>query len=126
VKGGLDSWSEFARFQKLEILDQVVVILGLNSLFELGEFLVNHLDHLAGELNFKFLVEVRDVLPQYFFKTNQFFTVGILSLQIQVGDKSSLSPLFLLREQAIFQITVGRNSFQGLIVRLKNLFKSAI
>jgi len=55
----------------LQIFDQVVVILGLDSLLELGELLVNLLDHLPGELNFMLLVEVGDVLFQNIFETNE-------------------------------------------------------
>jgi hypothetical protein len=91
VKSGLDIWSELARFQILEIFDQVVVILGLDSLLELFESYVNLLDHLASELNFKLLVKVRDVFTEYIFKTNNILTLRYLSLEIQVCANSPLN-----------------------------------
>ena len=92
MKGGLDIWSELARFQIIEIFDQVVVILGLDSLLELFEFFVNLLDHLASELNFKLLVKVRDVFSEYIFKSINFLTLRHLSLEIQVSTESSVFP----------------------------------
>jgi len=92
VKGGLDIWSKLARFQILEIFDQVVVILGLYSLLELFESFVNLLNHLASELNFKLLDKVRDVLSEYIFKTNNFLTLRHLSLEIQVCANRPLNP----------------------------------
>ena len=91
MKSGLYCWSEFVRFQKLEILDQVVVILGLNSLFEMRKFLVNQLDHLAGELIFMLLVEVRDVLSENIFKTNELLHFRVLPLKVHEGAESLVS-----------------------------------
>ena len=102
MKGGLDSRCELARFQLLQIFDQVVVILGLDSLLELGELLVNLLDHLAGELNFMLLVEVRDVLFQNIFETNELLHFGILLLEVHEGAESPVSSCLLQRKQPIF------------------------
>jgi hypothetical protein len=89
--GGLDSWCELVRIQKLEIFYQVVVILGLDSLLELGELLVNLLDHLAGDLIFMLLVEVRDVLSENIFKTNELLHFRVLPLKVHEGAESLVS-----------------------------------
>jgi hypothetical protein len=102
VKGGLDSRCELARFQLLQIFDQVVVILGLDSLLELGELLVNLLDHLAGELNFVLLVEVGDVLFQNFFETNELLNLRVLPLEVHECAESPASSCLLQRKQPVF------------------------
>ena len=126
MEGGLDSWSELSRFQELDIFDQVVIVLWLDSLLEKGEHLVNLLYHLAGQLNFKLLVEVRDVLSENIFKSNELLHLKILPLEVHVGVESPVSPLLMLREQPFFQCKEGRSGSQGLIVTLKDLPKSAI
>ena len=85
VKGGLDSWCELARVQLFEIFDQVVIILGLDSLLERGELLVNLLNHLAGELSFELLVKARDVLFENIFKASELLHFGIILLEVHEG-----------------------------------------
>ena len=103
VKGGLDIWCELTRLEMLDIFYHVVVIFWLDSLLELGEFLVNLFDNLASDLNtFKLLVEVRDVLSENFFKTNELLHFIVLSLKIHEGTESSVSFWLLLRKQPVF------------------------
>jgi hypothetical protein len=80
----------------------------MNSLLELGELLVNLLDHLAGALNFKLLVEVRDVYSEDIFKSNELLHFGICLLEVDVGAERSVPSRFLLREQPFFQRVEGR------------------
>jgi hypothetical protein len=92
VNGGLDIRCELTRLEMLDIFDQVVVILGLDSLLELGEFIVNLFDNLASDLNnFKLLVEVGNVLSENFFKTNELLHFIILSLKVHEGAESCVS-----------------------------------
>ena len=75
----------------LQIFNQVIVMLVLDSLLEIGELLVNLLDNLAGELNFMLLVEVRDVLSENFFKTNELLHFRVLHLKVDIGAESPVS-----------------------------------
>ena len=113
MNSGLDSWCELTRLQKLEIFYQIIVILSLDSLLELGELLVDLLYHLAGEfsfmlnlllseLSFKFLVEVRDVFSENIFKTDELLHFETFPLEIYQGAKSLVSSRLLLRKQTIF------------------------
>lgn len=61
-------------------------------MLELGKFLVNFLDHLAGALNLKLLVEVRNVNSEDIFKSNELLHFGIFILEVDKGTERSVPP----------------------------------
>jgi hypothetical protein len=71
-------------------------------MLELGELLINILDHLAGELIIKLLVEVRDVLSENIFKINELLHLRVLPLKFHECADRSVPSRLLQRKQPVF------------------------